>query len=161
MLITTLDTNEYVGRIAIGKIHRGRVKKNQQVALVRQDGSTSNYKVSSIFTYKGLNREDAQEAALGDIIALSGIPDCNIGETIADALNPEALPFVEIDEPTLSMNFMVNDSPFAGKEGDFVTSRHLRDRLLKELETNVSLRVNEISPDCFEVSGRGEFTYQF
>ncbi|MGG7144941.1 translational GTPase TypA [Clostridium nigeriense] len=156
MLVTTLDTNEYVGRIAIGKIHRGRVKKNQQVALVRQDGSTANYRVSSIFTYNGLNREDAQEAALGDIIALSGIPDCNIGETIADALNPEALPFVEIDEPTLSMNFMVNDSPFAGREGEFVTSRHLRDRLLKELETNVSLRVNEISSDCFEVSGRGE-----
>ncbi|GAA0107248.1 translational GTPase TypA [Clostridium tertium] len=156
MLVTTLDTNEYVGRIAIGKIHRGSVKKNQQVALVRRDGSTSNYRVSSIFTYNGLNREDAQEASLGDIIALSGIPDCNIGETIADAQEPEALPFVEIDEPTLSMNFMVNDSPFAGREGEFVTSRHLRDRLLKELETNVSLRVNEISSDCFEVSGRGE-----
>ncbi len=156
MLVTTLDTNEYVGRIAIGKIHRGTVKKNQQVALVRKDGSTTSYRVSSIFTYSGLNREDVQEASLGDIIALSGIPDCNIGETIADAVNPEALPFVEIDEPTLSMNFMVNDSPFAGKEGEFVTSRHLRDRLLKELETNVSLRVNEISSDCFEVSGRGE-----
>lgn len=156
MLVTTLDTNEYVGRIAIGKIHRGSVKKNQQVALVRKDGSTSNYRVSSIFTYNGLNKEDVQEASLGDIIALSGVPDCNIGETIADAINPEALPFVEIDEPTLSMNFMVNDSPFAGREGEFVTSRHLRDRLLKELETNVSLRVNEISPDCFEVSGRGE-----
>ena len=156
MLVTTLDTNEYVGRIAIGKIHRGRVKKNQQVALVRPDGTTSNYKVSSIFTYSGLNKVDVQEAALGDIIALSGIPDCNIGETIADAQTPEALPFVEIDEPTLSMNFMVNDSPFAGREGEFVTSRHLRDRLLKELETNVSLRVNEITSDCFEVSGRGE-----
>jgi len=156
MLVTTLDTNEYVGRIAIGKIHRGSVKKNQQVALVRRDGSTTNYRVSSIFTYNGLNREDAQEASLGDIIALSGIPDCNIGETIADSVNPEALPFVEIDEPTLSMNFMVNDSPFAGREGEFVTSRHLRDRLLKELETNVSLRVNEVSSDCFEVSGRGE-----
>ncbi len=156
MLVTTLDTSEYVGRIAIGKIHRGTVKKNQQVALVRRDGSTSNYRVSSIFTYNGLNREDVQEASLGEIIALSGIPDCNIGETIADASNPEALPFVEIDEPTLSMNFMVNDSPFAGREGEFVTSRHLRDRLLKELETNVSLRVNEISSDCFEVSGRGE-----
>ncbi|MBE6054876.1 MAG: translational GTPase TypA, partial [Clostridium sartagoforme] len=156
MLVTTLDTSEYVGRIAIGKIHRGSVKKNQQVALVRRDGSTTNYRVSSIFTYNGLNREDAQEASLGDIIALSGIPDCNIGETIADSVNPEALPFVEIDEPTLSMNFMVNDSPFAGREGEFVTSRHLRDRLLKELETNVSLRVNEVSSDCFEVSGRGE-----
>ena len=156
MLVTTLDTNEYVGRIAIGKIHRGVVKKNQQVALVRQDGSTSNYRVTSIFTYNGLNREETQKASLGDIIALSGIPDCNIGETIADSQNPEALPFVEIDEPTLSMNFMVNDSPFAGREGEFVTSRHLRDRLMKELETNVSLRVNEITPDCFEVSGRGE-----
>ncbi|AYE33155.1 translational GTPase TypA [Clostridium septicum] len=156
MLVTTLDTNEYVGRIAIGKIHRGTVKKNEMVALVRKDGSTSNYRVSNIFTYNGLNREEAQEASLGDIIALSGIPDCNIGETIASAQEPEALPFVEIDEPTLSMNFMVNDSPFAGKEGEFVTSRHLRDRLLKELETNVSLRVTEITPDCFEVSGRGE-----
>ncbi|ATD54883.1 translational GTPase TypA [Clostridium chauvoei] len=156
MLVTTLDTNEYVGRIAIGKIHRGKVKKNEMVALVRKDGSTSNYRVSNIFTYSGLNREEAPEASLGDIIALSGVPDCNIGETIASSQEPEALPFVEIDEPTLSMNFMVNDSPFAGKEGEFVTSRHLRDRLLKELETNVSLRVREITPDCFEVSGRGE-----
>ena len=156
MLVTTLDTNEYVGRIAIGKIHRGRVKKNETVALVRADGTKSNYKVSALFTYNGLNREDVQEASLGDIIALSGVPDCNIGETIASALEPEALPFLKIDEPTLSMNFMVNDSPFAGKEGTYVTSRHLRDRLLKELETNVSLRVNEISAECFEVSGRGE-----
>jgi len=156
MLVTTLDTNEYVGRIAIGKIHRGSVKKNQTVALVRKDGTKSNYKVSALFTYSGLNRQDVQEASLGDIIALSGIPDCNIGETIADSIEPEALPFIEIDEPTLSMNFMVNNSPFAGKEGDFVTSRHLRDRLLKELETNVSLRVVELTPECFEVSGRGE-----
>ncbi|MGL5380498.1 translational GTPase TypA [Clostridium sp.] len=156
MLVTTLDTSEYVGRIAVGKVQRGMVKKNQQVALVRNDGSVSNYKVSNVYTYDGTNRVEAQEAGLGDIIALSGIPDCNIGETIADAQNPEALPFVKIDEPTLSMNFMVNDSPFAGKEGDFVTSRHLRDRLMKELETNVSLRVNEVSSDCFEVSGRGE-----
>ena len=156
MLVTTLDTNEYLGKIAIGKIHRGKVRKNQQVALVRKDGSTSTYKVSGVFGYNGLQREEVQEAALGDIIALSGVTDANIGETIADSQNPEALPYIEIDEPTLNMNFMVNDSPFAGKEGDFVTSRHLRDRLMKELETNVSLRVNEITPDCFEVSGRGE-----
>ena len=97
MLVTTLDTNEYVGRIAIGKIHRGTVKRNQTVALVRQDGSKSNYKVSALFTYKGLNREEVTEASLGDIIALSGIPDCNIGETIADSITPEALPFIEID----------------------------------------------------------------
>ncbi len=156
MLVTTLDTNEYLGKIAIGKIHRGKVRKNQQVALVRKDGSTSTYKVSGVFGYNGLQREEVQEAALGDIIALSGVTDANIGETIADSQNPEALPYIEIDEPTLNMNFMVNDSPFAGKEGEFVTSRHLRDRLMKELETNVSLRVNEITPDCFEVSGRGE-----
>ncbi|MBW6409827.1 translational GTPase TypA [Clostridium weizhouense] len=156
MLVTTLDTNEYVGKIAIGKIHRGKVKKNQTVALVRNDGSTSNYKITSVFTYNGLKREEADEASLGDIVAVSGVTDANIGETIADSQNPEALPFVSIDEPTLSMNFMVNNSPFAGKEGEFVTSRHLRDRLLKELETNVSLRVNELTPDCFEVSGRGE-----
>ena len=156
MLVTTLDSNAFVGKIAIGKVHRGKVKKNQNVALVRQDGSKSNYKITAVFGYNGLKREEIEEAGLGDIIAVSGIADANIGETIADASNPEALPFVEIDEPTLNMNFMVNDSPFAGKEGEFVTSRHLRDRLMKELETNVSLRVKEITPDCFEVSGRGE-----
>ncbi|MDR5586837.1 MULTISPECIES: translational GTPase TypA [Clostridium] len=156
MLVTTLDTNEYVGKIAIGKIHRGKVKKNQTVALVKIDGSTANYKITSVFTYDGLKRIEADEAALGDIVAVSGVTDANIGETIADSQNPEALPFVNIDEPTLSMNFMVNNSPFAGKEGEFVTSRHLRDRLFKELETNVSLRVTELTPDCFEVSGRGE-----
>ena len=156
MLVTTLDSSEYVGKIAIGKIHRGTVKKNQNVALVRQDGTKSNYRITAVFGYNGLKREEVDEAGLGDIIAVSGVLDANIGETIADAQNPEALPFVKIDEPTLSMNFMVNDSPFAGKEGEFVTSRHLRDRLMKELETNVSLRVKEITPDCFEVSGRGE-----
>ena len=156
MLVTTLDSSEYVGKIAIGKIHRGTVKKNQNVALVRQDGTKSNYRITAVFGYNGLKREEVEEAGLGDIIAVSGVLDANIGETIADAQNPEALPFIKIDEPTLSMNFMVNDSPFAGKEGEFVTSRHLRDRLMKELETNVSLRVKEITPDCFEVSGRGE-----
>ena len=156
MLVTTLDSNAFVGKIAIGKVHRGKVKKNQNVTLVRQDGSKSNYKITAVFGYNGLKREEIEEAGLGDIIAVSGIMDANIGETIADSSNPEALPFVEIDEPTLNMNFMVNDSPFAGKEGEFVTSRHLRDRLMKELETNVSLRVREITPDCFEVSGRGE-----
>ena len=156
MLATTLDSSEYVGKIAIGKIERGVVKKNQMVTIVRKDGSTTNFKVSNVYTYNGLKREETDEAKLGDIIALSGVGDVNIGETIADASCPEALPFVDIDEPTLNMNFLVNDSPFAGKEGDFVTSRHLRDRLMRELETNVSLRVKELSPDCFEVSGRGE-----
>ena len=150
------DTNAFVGKIAIGKIHRGKVKKNQTVSLVRNDGSTQNYKITAVFTYDGLKRVEVEEAGMGDIVAVSGVLDANIGETIADSSAPEALPFVHIDEPTLSMNFMVNDSPFSGQEGDFVTSRHLRDRLMKELETNVSLRVKEITPDCFEVSGRGE-----
>ena len=156
MLVTTLDSNAFVGKIAIGKIHRGKVKKNQNVTLVSMDGSTKNYKVTNLFVYNGLKREETNEASFGDIVALSGVTDANIGETIADSEAPEALPFVHIDEPTLSMNFMVNNSPFAGQEGEFITSRHLRDRLFQELETNVSLKVREITPECFEVSGRGE-----
>jgi GTP-binding protein len=157
MLVTTIDYNEYVGKIGIGKIERGSIKKNQAVALIRKDGKVDNVKVSSLYVYNGLKKEETNEAQLGDIVAVSGIPDINIGETLTDINTPEALPFVEIDEPTLSMNFMVNDSPFAGQDGDFVTSRHLRDRLMKELETNVSLRVEETeSADCFKVSGRGE-----
>ncbi|CAB1243401.1 translational GTPase TypA [Clostridium sp. MT-14] len=157
LLVTTIDHNEYVGRIGVGKITRGSIKKNEQVALIRKGNKIENVKVSNLYVYDGLKKEEVEEAKLGDIVAVSGIPDINIGETIADALNPEALPFVDIDEPTLTMNFMVNDSPFAGREGDFVTSRHLRDRLMRELETNVALRVEETdSPDCFKVSGRGE-----
>jgi GTP-binding protein len=157
MLVSTIDYNEYVGKIGIGKIERGSLKKNQQAALVRVDGKIDNVKVSSLYTYIGLKREETEEACIGDIVAVAGIPNINIGETLADANEPEGLPFVEIDEPTLNMNFMVNDSPFAGREGDFVTSRHLRDRLMKELETNVSLRVEETeAAECFKVSGRGE-----
>jgi GTP-binding protein len=157
MLVTSIDYNEYVGKIGIGKIERGAIKKNQTVAQMSKDGSKKNVKVSNVYTYDGLKRVEVEEAQLGDIIAISGIPGINIGETIADAANPEALPFIDIDEPTLSMNFIVNNSPFAGQDGDFVTSRHLRDRLMKELETNVSLKVEETdSADSFKVSGRGE-----
>ncbi|KMT21310.1 translational GTPase TypA [Clostridium cylindrosporum] len=157
MLVTTIDSNEYVGRIAIGKVQRGTVKKNQPVAICSPDGKTRNGKIVTLYTFNGLKREEVEEATTGDIIAISGITDIAIGETIADASNPEAIPFVNIDEPTLSMTFTVNDSPFAGKEGDYVTSRHLRDRLMKELETNVSLRVEETEQaDTFIVSGRGE-----
>ena len=156
MLVTTLDSNAFVGKIAIGKIHRGKVKKNQSVALMDSEGNIKNYKITNLFVYNGLKREETDEASMGDIVAVSGVLEANIGDTIADAENPEALPFVHIDEPTLSMNFMVNDSPLAGQEGKFITSRHLRDRLMKELETNVSLRVEEITPDCYKVSGRGE-----
>lgn len=157
MLVTTIDSNDYVGRIAIGKIERGRIKRNQQVAICGKDGSIRNGKIVTLYTFNGLKREEVEEAFFGDIVAVAGLPDINIGETIADAQNPEPLPFVEIDEPTISMTFSVNDSPFAGREGEYVTTRHLRDRLFKELETNVSLRVSETdSPDAFEVSGRGE-----
>ncbi|MBU5590931.1 translational GTPase TypA [Clostridium sp. MSJ-4] len=156
LLITTIDSNEYVGRIAIGKVQRGNIRKNQTVALMSKDGSIKNAKISNLYVYEGLKRQDVEEAKLGDIVAISGIDAVNIGDTIADSTSPEALPFVDIDEPTISMNFMVNDSPFAGKEGDYVTSRHLRDRFLKELETNVSMKIEELSPDCFKVSGRGE-----
>lgn len=157
MLVTSLDYNEYVGKIGIGKIERGVLRKNQSVAQMSRDGSKKNVKISNLYVYDGLKRVEVEEAKLGDIVAISGIPAIHIGETIADAANPEALPFVEIDEPTLSMNFIVNNSPFAGQDGDFVTSRHLRDRLMKELETNVSLKVEETdSADSLKVSGRGE-----
>lgn len=158
MLVTTIDSNEYVGRIAVGKIARGSIKKGMQAALISsKDGSIKNVKVSNLYTFSGLKRLDVDSAYLGDIIAVSGIDDINIGDTLADINNPEALPFVDIDEPTISMTFSVNNSPFAGKEGEYVTSRHLRDRIFKELETNVSMKVEETdSPDSLKVSGRGE-----
>ena len=157
LLITTIEYDEYVGRIAIGKIARGRIKFNQNAVLCKRDGIFQNVKIGKIYGFTGLSRTEVQEAAMGDIVAVAGIEDINIGETIADSQNPEALPFVEIEEPTISMNFIVNNSPFAGKEGEFVTSRHLRARLFKELETNVAMRVFETdSPDSFEVAGRGE-----
>ncbi|PKK39185.1 GTP-binding protein TypA/BipA [Clostridiaceae bacterium JG1575] len=156
MLVSTLDSSEYMGKLAVGKIERGRIRKNMNVAIMNRDGSLKKNTVSALFINEGLKRVETQEASLGDIVAIAGLGDVSIGDTVADALAPEALPFMDIDEPTLSMNFMVNDSPFAGREGDFVTSRHLRDRLMREIQTNVSMRVQELSPDCFEVSGRGE-----
>ncbi|MDF2523381.1 MAG: typA, partial [Clostridiales bacterium] len=157
LLITTIEYDNFVGRIAIGKIARGKIRYNQNAVLCKRDGKMQNVKVGKVFSFTGLNRIEVEEASMGDIVAVSGMEDINIGETIADPQNPEALPFVEIEEPTISMNFIVNNSPFAGKEGDFVTSRHLRARLFKELETNVAMRVFETdSPDSFEVAGRGE-----
>ena len=155
-MVTTLDYDDFVGKIAVGRIVRGRMKTNQQVVLMNGE-STRKGKIGCVYTYNGLNRVETDEAGMGDIIAFVGIDDINIGETVADAENPEALPTISIDEPTLSMMFSVNNSPFAGREGDYVTSRHLRDRLFKEVETNVSMRVEETdSPDSFKVSGRGE-----
>ncbi len=155
-MVTTLDYDDFVGKIAVGRIVRGRMKPNQQVVLMNGE-STRKGKIGRVYTYNGLNRVETDEAGMGDIIAFVGIDDINIGETVADAENPEALPTISIDEPTLSMMFSVNNSPFAGREGEYVTSRHLRDRLFKEVETNVSMRVEETdSPDSFKVSGRGE-----
>ena len=156
VMVTTLDADEYVGRVAIGRIIRGKAFVNQNVVLVDGDSQTK-AKIGKIFIYQGLKRVEVQEAAMGDIVAMTGLGEVSIGHTIADAENPEALPTINIDEPTLSMTFGVNTSPFAGKEGQFVTSRHLRDRLYKEVETNVSMSVEDTdSADTFKVSGRGE-----
>jgi GTP-binding protein len=156
IMVTTLDADEYVGRVAIGRIIRGKAFANQNVIIINGDVETK-AKIGKLFVYQGLNRVEVKDAGLGDIVAVTGLGDISIGHTIADAENPEALPTINIDEPTLSMTFAVNTSPFAGKEGQFVTSRHVRDRLFKEVETNVSLRVEETdSADTFKVSGRGE-----
>lgn len=156
MMVTTLDSDEYVGRVAIGRVIRGKIATNQNVVVINGDVESKG-RVGKVFTYQGLRRVETPQAGLGDIIAVTGLGDISIGQTIADAENPEALPSINIDEPTLSMTFGVNTSPFAGKEGTFVTSRHVRDRLFKEVETNVSLRVEEMdNADMYKVSGRGE-----
>ncbi|KGF47354.1 GTP-binding protein TypA [Veillonella montpellierensis DNF00314] len=155
-MVTTLDYDEYVGKIAVGRIVRGKMRPNQPVVVMNGE-DTRRAKIGRVYTYNGLNRVETEEATVGDIIAFIGIEDINIGETVADAENPEALPTITIDEPTLSMMFMVNNSPFAGREGEFVTSRHLRDRLYREIQTNVSMKVEDTdSADAFKVSGRGE-----
>lgn len=155
--VTLLDYNDYLGRIGIGRIQRGEIKLNTQVAVMKIDGSIQKSRVTKLFGFIGLNRVEIETAQAGDIIAIAGLGDINVGETVADPEQPEALPLLHIDEPTLQMTFLVNDSPFAGREGKHVTSRKLRDRLLAELETDVSLRVEETdSPDAFIVSGRGE-----
>ncbi|HPL54660.1 MAG TPA: translational GTPase TypA [Bacillota bacterium] len=157
MLVTTIEYDDYVGRIAIGRIERGRITTGQGAALCKREGTLQSVKLGRIYGFMGLKRKEIEEAYLGDIIAVSGIADINIGETICDIQNPEPINFVNIDEPTISMEFSVNKSPFAGREGDYVTSRHLRARLFRELETNVAMRMTETdSPDTFEVAGRGE-----
>ena len=156
MLVSNIEYDDYVGRIAIGRIERGTLKLNMPIAICKAD-KTENARVTKLYTYEGLKRIEVEEAGAGDIVALSGVTDINIGDTICDYDNPEKIPFVDIDEPTVSMTFSVNNGPLAGREGQFITSRHLRDRLFKELERNVSLRVRETaSPDAFEVCGRGE-----
>ncbi len=157
VLFSSLDYDDYIGRIGIGRVARGQIKRNDSVVLCKADGTQQNVKISRLYQFEGLKRVEVESAAVGDLICVSGITDLNIGETICAPDCIEPLPFVKIDEPTLSMNFMVNDSPFAGQDGKYVTSRNLRDRLFKEVETNVSMRVEETdSTDCFKVSGRGE-----
>lgn len=155
--VTTLDYSEYLGRIVIGKIHNGIIKVGQQAALVTESGQIVKAKVTKLMGFEGLKRIELEQASAGNIVAVAGFANANIGETITSPDEPQALPLIKVDEPTLQMTFSVNDSPFAGQEGTFVTSRQLRDRLFRELETNVALRVEETdSPDKFLVSGRGE-----
>ncbi|MDH6059499.1 translational GTPase TypA [Chrysosporum bergii ANA360D] len=155
--VTTLDYSEYLGRIVIGRIHNGTIQTGQQAALVKEDGTIVKSKISKLMGFEGLKRVEMTEASAGYIVAVAGFADAYIGETITDPNEPQALPLIKVDEPTLQMTFWINDSPFAGQEGKLVTSRQVRDRLLRELETNVALRVEETdSPDKFLVSGRGE-----
>ena len=158
-LISTIDYNEYVGRIGVGKVENGSLKVNQDVVLVNHHDASKmkKVKISKLYEFDGLNKIEVKEAGIGSIVAISGIADIHIGDTLCSPENPEPIPFQKISEPTISMNFIVNDSPFAGQEGKFVTSRHLRERLMRELNTDVSLRVEDTdSTDCFKVSGRGE-----
>ena len=157
MLVSNIDYDDYVGRIAVGRVERGIIKVGMPVAICGKEDKITQGRIAKVYTHVGLNKVEVEEGKAGDIIELAGLPDINIGDTICDFNNPEKIPFVDIDEPTVSMTFSVNNGPFAGKEGQFITSRHIRDRLFKELERNVSLRVKETeSPDSFEVSGRGE-----
>ncbi|WP_367565394.1 translational GTPase TypA [Lacrimispora sp.] len=159
LLISTIDYNEYVGRIGVGKVDNGNIRVNQDCVIVNhhEPGKSRKVKVGKLYEYEGLNKKEIQEASIGSIVAISGIADIHIGDTLCSVENPEAIPFQKISEPTIAMNFMVNDSPLAGQEGKFVTSRHLRERLFRELNTDVSLRVEETdAAECFKVSGRGE-----
>ena len=159
MLISTIDYNEYVGRIGVGKVENGTISVNQDMVVVNHHDpdKQQRVKIGKLYEFDGLNRVEVKEATIGSIVAVSGIADISIGDTLCSPENPEAIPFQKISEPTISMQFIVNDSPFAGQEGKFVTSRHLRDRLFRELNTDVSLRVEETeNADSFKVSGRGE-----
>ncbi|MBD1823967.1 translational GTPase TypA [Cyanobacteria bacterium FACHB-DQ100] len=155
--VTTLDYSDYLGRIVIGKIHNGSIRMGQQAAIVTETGEIVKSKISKLMGFEGLKRIEIEEATAGNLVAVAGFANANIGETITDPNDPQALPLIKVDEPTLQMTFSVNDSPFAGQEGSFVTSRQLRDRLYRELETNVALRIEDTdSPDKLSVSGRGE-----
>lgn len=156
MLVANVDWSDYMGRLAVGRIFRGKVHPGEWITLIRHDGTLEKAKIAKLYTFEGLRRVEAEEAAAGEIVQLAGLEDVHIGETITDPEHPYALPIINVDEPTISMNFVVNDSPLAGREGKFVTSRHLRERLMRELRKNISIRVEDISPDTFKVAARGE-----
>ena len=155
MQVTTLDYNDYVGRIGIGRVRRGALDINKPLVIIKRDGTKETVKVKNLYTFEGIKREEAQVIPCGDLCAICGITGIDIGDTVTDAEHPEALPLIKLDEPTLSMVFRINDSPFFGKEGKFVTSRHLSDRLFKETERDVALRVEDMNGESFKVSGRG------
>ncbi|MBR6704894.1 MAG: translational GTPase TypA [Lachnospiraceae bacterium] len=158
VLISTIDYNEYVGRIGVGKVDQGSIHVNQEVTIVNAhlEDAKRKVKISKLYEFDGLQKKDVESANIGSIVAISGISEIHIGDTLCDPADLTPIPFQKISEPTISMQMMVNDSPFAGQEGKYVTSRHIRDRIFRELNTDVSLRVEELSPDCFKVSGRGE-----
>ncbi|HYM19594.1 MAG TPA: translational GTPase TypA [Candidatus Kapabacteria bacterium] len=156
MLVANVDWSDYLGRLAVGRIFRGRIHPGDWITRIKHDGSIEKAKITKLYAFEGLKRVEIEEAGAGEIVQLAGLEDVHIGETLTDPEHPEALPIINVDEPTIAMNFLVNDSPFAGKEGKFVTSRHLRERLVRELRKNISIRMEEVSPDTFKVAARGE-----
>ena len=156
MLVANVDWSDYLGRLAVGRIFRGTVRQGDWISRIKHDGSIEKAKISKLYAFEGLKRVEIEEAAAGEIVQIAGLEDVRIGETLSDPLTPEALPIINVDEPTISMNFVVNDSPLAGREGKFVTSRHLRERLMRELRKNISIHVEDVAPDTFKVAARGE-----
>jgi GTP-binding protein len=156
MLVANVDWSDYLGRLAVGRIFRGSVRPGDWISRIKHDGTVVKAKITKLYTFEGLKRTETTEASAGEIVQLAGMEDVHIGETLADPEHPDPLPIINVDEPTISMNFIVNDSPFAGREGKFVTSRNLRERLMRELRKNISIRVEDVSPDTFKVAARGE-----
>ena len=156
MLVANVDWSDYLGRLAVGRIFRGKVREGEWITRIKHDGTIEKAKISKLYTFEGLKRTETAEAAAGEIVQLAGLEDVRIGETITDPEHPFPLPIINVDEPTIAMNFVVNDSPLAGREGKFVTSRHLRERLMRELRKNISIHVEDVSPDTFKVAARGE-----
>lgn len=156
MLVANVDWSDYLGRLAVGRIFQGTIRPGTWITRIKHDGTIEKAKITKLYAFEGLKRTEVEEASAGEIVQLAGLEDVHIGETLTDPEHPDPLPIINVDEPTIAMNFVVNDSPFAGTEGKFVTSRHLRDRLVRELRKNISIRMEEVSPDTFKVAARGE-----